>query len=59
MFPYEEIISIEIHCNTEEERNRGLKILSKFSPLYYNAYKYDEKKQKEEIIYLINCKLSK
>lgn len=69
IFPRNQIIRINIYCNSQENRNEGLKILSKFSPIHYIAYQYveqqnnnDDNKEndfKEKNIYVIECLLSK
>ena len=56
-FPRDQIVLLRLHSFTEENRNKGLKLLARFSPIYYTVYQ--KKGEKEEVIYVISCYLSK
>ncbi|MCE8167833.1 MAG: YitT family protein [Candidatus Moeniiplasma glomeromycotorum] len=57
IFPRDQIILLRLHSLTESNRNKGLKLLKKFSPVYYTVYR--KSGDKEEVVYVINCHLSK
>jgi uncharacterized membrane-anchored protein YitT (DUF2179 family) len=57
IFPRDQIVLLRLHSSTEENRNKGLKLLKKYSPIYYTVYR--KKGEQEEVIYVINCHLSK
>ncbi|CFW92836.1 Putative ABC transporter permease protein [endosymbiont DhMRE of Dentiscutata heterogama] len=57
IFPRDQIILLRLHSLTEENRNKGLKLLKKFSPVYYTVY--HRKGLQEEVIHVISCHLSK
>ncbi|RHZ35514.1 YitT family protein [endosymbiont GvMRE of Glomus versiforme] len=57
IFPRDQLILLSIHSTTEENCNKGLRLLAKFSPVYYIAHQ--KREQKEETIYIISCHLSK
>ena len=57
IFPRDQIVLLRLHSLTEENRNKGLKLLKKFSPIYYTVYR--KKGDQEEIIHVISCHLSK
>ncbi|CAH1755781.1 8022_t:CDS:2 [Entrophospora sp. SA101] len=46
IFPRDQIMLLRVHSETEENRNKGLKLLEKFSPVYYTVYQ--KKGDKEE-----------
>ena len=57
IFPRDQIVLLRLHSLTEEDRNKGLKLLKKYSPIYYTVYR--KKDEKEEVVYVVNCHLSK
>ncbi|MEG7978518.1 MAG: hypothetical protein NY202_00950 [Mollicutes bacterium UO1] len=57
IFPRDQIVLLRLHSFTEESLNKGLKLLKKFSPIYYTVYR--KKGEKEEVIHVISCHLSK
>jgi len=57
IFPRDQIVLLRLHSLTEENRNKGLKLLKKFSPIYYTVYR--RKGEQEEVIYVVSCHLSK
>jgi hypothetical protein len=57
IFPRDQIVFLRLHSFTEENRNKGLKFLKKFSPIYYTVYQKEG--EKEKVIYVISCHLSK
>jgi uncharacterized membrane-anchored protein YitT (DUF2179 family) len=57
IFPRDQIVLLRLHSSTEENRNKGLKLLKKFSPIYYTVYR--KKGEREEVIYVTSCHLSK
>jgi uncharacterized membrane-anchored protein YitT (DUF2179 family) len=57
IFPRDKTVLLRLHSLTEEGRNKGFKLLEKFSPFYYTVY--HRKGEKEEVIYVINCYMSK
>ena len=57
IFPRDQIVLLRLHSLTEENRNKGLKLLKKFSPIYYTVYR--KKGEQEEVIYVTTCHLSK
>ncbi|CAG8568341.1 4687_t:CDS:2 [Paraglomus occultum] len=56
IFPRDQIVLLRLHSLTEEDRNKGLKLLKKYSPIYYTVYR--KKGEKEEVIYVVNCHLN-
>jgi hypothetical protein len=57
IFPRDKTVLLRLHSLTEESRNRGLKLLEKFSPVYYTVHR--RKGESEEVIHVVNCHLSK
>ena len=57
IFPRDQIVLLRLHSLTEENRDRGLKLLKKFSPIYYTVYR--RKGEQEEVVYVVSCHLSK
>ena len=57
IFPRNQIVLLRLHSLTEEDRNKGLKILEDFSPVHYTVY--HRKGGKDEMIFVTNCYLSK
>jgi hypothetical protein len=57
IFPRDQIVLLRLHSLTEEDRNKGLELLKKFSPIYYIVYQ--RKGEREETIYVTSCHLSK
>ena len=57
IFPRDQIILLRLHSLTEENRNKGLRLLKKFSPIYYTVYR--KKGDQEEVIHVTSCHLSK
>jgi len=58
IFPRDQIILLRLYSATEENRDKALKLLEKFSPVYYTVYRKKGESQ-EEKIFVINCHLSK
>jgi len=58
IFPRDRMILLHLYSFTEENRNRALKILEKFSPAYHVVYRKKGESQ-VEAIFVINCHLSK
>ncbi|WNE40836.1 MAG: hypothetical protein mread185_000293 [Mycoplasmataceae bacterium] len=57
IFPRDQIIMLRLHSTNEDNRNKGLRLLKKFSPIYYNVYR--KKNSEEEVVYVVSCHLSK
>lgn len=57
IFPRDQIILLRLHSTNEANRDKGLRLLKKFSPIYYTVYQ--KKGNEEEDIYVISCHLSK
>jgi hypothetical protein len=57
IFPRDQVVLLRLHSLTEEDRNKGLNLLKRFSPIYYTVYQ--KKGKQEEIIYVTSCHLSK
>jgi hypothetical protein len=57
IFPRDQIIMLRLHSASEMNRNKGLRLLKNFSPIYYTVYR--KKSDEEEIVYVISCHLSK
>ena len=58
IFPRDQIVLLRLYSSKEENRNKGLKLLAKFSPIYYTVYRRKGENQ-EEVIFVTNCHLSK
>ena len=58
IFPRDRMILLSLYSFTEENRNKALKILEKFSPTYQVVYRKKGESQ-AETIFVINCQLSK
>ena len=58
IFPRDQIVLLRLHSSTEENHNKGLKLLAKFSPVYYTVYR-KKSGEPEEVIFVTNCHLSK
>jgi uncharacterized membrane-anchored protein YitT (DUF2179 family) len=56
VFPREKVILLQIYSQSEEKRNRALRLLRKFSPSYYNIWQ--KKVRQEEVIYVTICYLT-
>ena len=57
IFPRDKTVLLRLHSLTEENRNKGIKLLENFSPFYYTVY--HRKGNEEEVIYVTNCYMSK
>jgi hypothetical protein len=57
IFPRDQIILLRLHSTNEVNRDKGLRLLKKFSPIYYKVYQ--KKGNEEEVVYVISCHLSK
>jgi len=58
IFPRDRMILLRLYSFTEENRNKALKILEKFSPVYHVVYRKKGESQ-AEAVFVINCHLSK
>lgn len=58
IFPRDQMILLHLHSTNEENRDKALKLLEKFSPVYNTVYQKKGESQ-EETIFVINCRLSK
>ena len=58
IFPRDQIVLLRLHSFNEESLNKALKLLEKFSPVYYTVYRRKGESQ-EEVVFVINCQLSK
>jgi uncharacterized membrane-anchored protein YitT (DUF2179 family) len=58
IFPRDQMILLSLQSIGEEGRDKALKLLEKFSPVYHIVYQKKRGKQ-EETVFVINCRLSK
>lgn len=58
IFPRDRMILLRLYSFTEENRNKALKILERFSPVYHVVYRKKGESQ-AEAVFVINCHLSK
>jgi hypothetical protein len=48
---------LQLYSQNEEERNKAINILEKFSPVFYNVYM--KKEGEEKSIFVTSCYLSR
>ena len=56
-FPRDKIVFLYLYSSTEEEKNQALKLLKNFYPAWHRIFQ--KKGDKEETVYVTNCRLSK
>jgi hypothetical protein len=58
IFPRDQMILLSLQSISEESRDKALKLLEKFSPVYHAVY-HKKGESQEEVVFVINCRLSK
>ena len=58
-FPHNQVITINIHCNSIEETKRGINLIRRFCDTYYCNSCFQYKGTEMQKLFIITCKLSR